>query len=162
MITAVDTNILLDILNKDIKYYQRSKTLLDKSLQAGTLVISEVVYAELATQFKEKIETLDEFLKEAQIRLLPSTKEVLKETSRAWNEYLLKKREIRCPLCGYKIELSCPNCHHMVEYRQHIISDFLIGAHAKILADRLLTRDRGYYKTYFRNLRLVECLSRIF
>jgi len=138
--TAIDTNILLDILNKDPKYYQSSKNLLDKSLQAGALIISEVVYTELATQFREEIDTLDEFLKEAQIRLLPSTKEVLKEASRAWNEYLLKKKEIQCPLCGYKIEVLCPNCHRIVEYRQHIISDFLVGAHAKVLADSVLGR----------------------
>jgi len=39
---------------------------------------------------------------------------------------------------------------------KRMIADFLIGAHAKTFADRLLARDRGYLRDYFDKLKLWE------
>ena len=40
--------------------------------------------------------------------------------------------------------------------RERIFHDFLIGTHAWMRADQFLTRDRGFYRTYFKRLRIVD------
>jgi len=49
-------------------------------------------------------------------------------------------------LCGMRATLKA---------KQHVLADFIIGAHASTQADRLITRDKGYYRTYFPDLHLV-------
>jgi hypothetical protein len=61
VITAVDTNILLDILVADKKHFEDSKSLLDRHMAEGQLILCEVVCAELASQFSSE-QTLPFFI----------------------------------------------------------------------------------------------------
>ncbi len=155
MITAVDTNILLDVLVPGEPHVESSMKALSESLRAGPIVISEPVYAELAGRFPAR-EELDRFLEDTGIRPQPSSAEALYLAGRAWREYLRRRPDsLLCPSCGTSQDVHCAGCGARLLPRQHVVADFLIGAHATVHADRLLTRDRGYYGTYFRGLRVV-------
>ena len=51
MITAVDTNILIDVLFLDEQFHQNSKDNLLKASESGKIVICEIVMAELSSAF---------------------------------------------------------------------------------------------------------------
>jgi len=154
MITAIDTNILLDILIPDEAHSLSSKQLLDRCLEKGQLMICEVVYAELSSQFPSEKE-LKNFLFDTGIRFVPSSREVLYLAGERWRKYARKRgRNIQCLSCGERISIACPKCHQTVALRDRILGDFIIGAHAFLHAELLLTRDRGFYHTYFKELRI--------
>jgi len=154
MITAVDTNILLDILITDETYSKGSKKLLDTYIEEGQLVVCEIVYAELASQFLSEGAVRD-FFADTGIKLINSDEKTLYIAGERWAAYTRnKKRHLQCAQCGEHVTVVCPRCNYPLSFRQRIISDFIIGAHALMNADLFLSRDRGFYGTYFKDLKI--------
>ena len=54
MITAIDTNILIDILEPDPVFGEASKQALRRCLQEGSVIACEVVWAEVVTAYSKK------------------------------------------------------------------------------------------------------------
>lgn len=156
MIAALDTNVLLDILIPDPPHLDSSLKCLKRLREEGTLIIGEMVFAELSSQF-ETLQDLSRFLTETSISLVPSQEADLHEAGAAWKKYTAKRtRGLVCSACGHSGRLTCPQCGSEFSSKTHVISDFLIGAHAVVSADCLVTRDRGFYRTFFKELQVVD------
>ena len=136
MITAVDTNILIDILEPDPVFGLSSKEALKRCLKDGAVVACEVVWAEVAVAYAEAEEVLVDTLKQMGIQFSPIDLEAALMAARCWAEYLRQG-----PKRGRK---------------RRIAADFLIGGHALIQCDRLLTRDKGFYRKYFKDLEAIN------
>lgn len=128
MITAVDTSVLLDVFTADDQHGERSKSWLRAAYDTGAIVVCDVVYAELVPAFRDR-PALDRALREINAAASPIDTAVAYDAGMRWMRY----RQAGGP-------------------RDRIITDFLIGAHAVAVADDFLTRDRGFYATYFPEL----------
>lgn len=156
MSVAIDTNILFDILLPDPEYKNSSLRLLKKYSALDKLIISDIVYGELALHFDD-IEKLNLFLSDTNIHLVSISREGLWLASQAWKDYLIKRdRKIQCTQCGNKEISKCSKCGTLITFKQHILSDFLISGHALVESGKLLTRDRGFYRNYFHQLEVIN------
>jgi len=156
MTIAIDTNILFDILLPDPNFKDSSLKLLKKYSSIDRLIISEIVFGELAVQF-DKIDQVNRFLSDTNIHLILTSREGLWIASRAWKQYLINRDEkIQCGHCGNRELIKCKTCDAVITSKQHILSDFLIGGHALVEGGKLLTRDRGFYRSYFTELDVIE------
>ena len=132
MITAVDTSILLDVIGGDAAFGQASAATLQRCLREGQVVACEVVWAECAAGLPDTETTIDR-LATLRVHYVAAETRAALTAGRMWNVYRRRQGT-----------------------RNRIIADFLIGAHALIQADRLLTRDRGFYRGYFEGLEILD------
>ena len=128
----VDSNVILDILTTDPKWYQWSANKLSYLSESHNLIINDIIYTEISIGF-DKIEDLDDVISESFFKILPIPKSALFLAGKAFLNYKRKNGS-----------------------KNLVLPDFFIGAHAAILKIPLLTRDISRYKTYFPTIELIS------
>ena len=153
MTTAVDTNALIALLYDDA-YSSDSEAELRRAYREGRLVTTSVVYAELAADGHfESTSELDRFLEDLSIQLVEPSRLALFRAGMQFQRYVERRPDgLQCPSCGTKRSVDCRECGDGLTPRQHIAADFIIGAHATVEADSLISFDTAFYRTYFSSL----------
>lgn len=127
----VDSNVLLDILEEDVNWYDWSSTQLQKAADHSALIINPIIYAEVSIGFG-RIEELEEAL----------PLDFFQRKAIPWEAaFLAGKCFMRYRKLGGTKHSPLP--------------DFFIGAHAAVSGLTLLTRDAARYRTYFPSLKLI-------
>jgi rRNA-processing protein FCF1 len=152
---VVDTNPLLYIYHGVSDVGKNYAELLGELAKKNALLIPKIVYGEISLAFEDEKE-LNEFLNDTGIIVGEMTPQSYVIAAKRWKTYN-KRRVIMCTKCGKKLaKLICTNCNSMIKIRQHILSDFLIGAYAlQMKGGNLITSDGGYFSTYFPELNII-------
>src|SRR5665213_2702713 len=129
MVTAVDTSVLLDVLLNDPQHAPASIKALRQATVDGSLILCEIALAEVAPTLPAA--DIPQFLSDWNLTFVSSSQSSAILAGEMYRTYLQRGGQ-----------------------RNRVVPDFLLGAHAQIHAQRLLARDRGYYRDYFKQLKL--------
>jgi predicted nucleic acid-binding protein len=132
-VIAVDSSVLIDLLAEGVapSAADAAADAVRAALDAGPVVLCDVVLAEVCTALKNGSDTL-QFIEEAGLRYLPLD---AKSALRAGE----MQRRYRQRGGG----------------RERTVPDFLVGAHALLQCQALITRDAGFFRDYFKGLKVI-------
>ncbi|HSN31300.1 MAG TPA: type II toxin-antitoxin system VapC family toxin [Ideonella sp.] len=128
---AVDSSVLLDVLTDDARFADASEACLGDALAGGDLVVCDAVVAEVQTMLETR-DTAMETLTQLGLRYLPTSEQAAVRAGHMQRRF--RDRGGR---------------------RERVVADFLIGAHALLQCNALITRDDAFFRDYFKGLKVI-------
>ena len=137
----VDTNILIYAFSPDSSFHFWSRRTLAKAAARSEAFVNAVILAELCVGDSDPKSVMERVRSWGVQRLdLPAAAAPI--CAAAFRSYLLRREDL-----GRRVDLRMP------------LPDFFIGSHAQLLGCKIATADRGRYKTYFPQVKLLSPLS---
>ena len=133
---AVDTSVLVDLLGDDTMADAAESCLRD-ALALGPVVLCDVVVSEITAGLGHGTEIMDA-VEEMGVSYLPVE---LKAAIRAGEMQRRYKQRLRAAGVTSAIQRTVP--------------DFIVGAHALLQCSALITRDAGFFRDYFKGLKVI-------
>jgi predicted nucleic acid-binding protein len=129
-VIATDSSVLIDLIGGGDDSLAAAEAV-RAALHAGPMVLCEVALAELCTSLKGGAEVLQH----------------LEEVGITYSA-MEPKSALRAGEMQRRYRQRGGN-------RSRTVADFLIGAHAMMQCDALITRDAGFYRDYFKGLKVI-------
>ena len=127
---AIDSSVLVDLL-ADGPQADAAETSLRQCLTSGAVVLCDVVLAEVCSALKDGADVLG-VLEDMGMRVQPMESKSALRAGEMQRRYRQRGGQ-----------------------RTRAVPDFLIGAHALLQCNGLITRDDGFYRDYFKGLKLI-------
>lgn len=138
MRTAIDTNVISALWSNE-PASANVANLLFEAKKIGGLVISAPVYVELLAYPNATKDFLDKFLQDSGIEVdFVLTEEVWQKAALSFANYANRRRNSKS------------------SHPKRLLVDFIVGAHALLEANRLMTMDKNRYITAFADLEIVR------
>jgi len=139
MTTAVDSNVIIALWDRDEAVSAAAESALDSALRRGALVVAAPVFAELLAAPGRDEAFLDSFFRDTSIRVDWDLDEAIwRAAGHAFRKYATRRRRGHDP------------------GPRRTLADFLIGAHALRRGCCLLTLDDRLYRWAFPDLSVVK------
>ena len=128
---AIDSSVIIDLLAGDGAAAESAEVALRSSLGVGPVVMCDVVVAEVTAALRDGAEALG----------------------------ALEELGIRYAAVESKSAVRAGEMHRRYRQRganrQRTVPDFLVGAHALLQCNALITRDGGFFRDYFKGLKVI-------
>ena len=135
---AVDTSVLIDLLGEDARA-DAAEACLRMALGSGPVVVCDVVVSEVTAGLGHGSQVMDA-LEEMGLEF-----SAIEQRAAVRAGEMQRKYKERLRAAGLAAPLPTPRT----------IPDFLVGAHALMQCTALVTRDAGFFRDYFKGLKVI-------
>lgn len=134
---AIDTSVLIDLLGEDASMADAAEQCVRDALAQGPIVLCDVVVSEITAGLGHGTDIMD-VVEEMGMRYLPV------ERRSAIRAGEMQRRFNQRRAAGQGGQIS-----------PRTVPDFIVGAHALLQCAGLITRDAGFFRDYFKGLKII-------